>query len=233
MSFELLAGTAFVLAVTHTLLGPDHYIPFIALARSRQWPRRKTMLITFLCGLGHVLSSIVLGLLGLALGIAVFKLEAIEAYRGDIAAWFLLIFGFTYLVWGIHQAIRNRPHGHEHTHDGAPHVHPHTHHHVHLHLHAETKGSLTPWVLFIIFVFGPCEPLIPLLIYPAAEANYLAAVLISTIFGVTTIATMMTVVHLSQLGLSRIASPALERFAHPIAGAALFLCGLGIVCFGL
>lgn len=232
LSLEILVGTAFMLAITHTLLGPDHYIPFIALSKSRKWSQRKTMLVTFLCGVGHVLSSIVLGLLGLVLGIAVFSLETIEAYRGDIAAWFLLIFGFTYMVWGIHKAIRNRPHKHAHTHGGKEHEHTHTHHHSHLHLH-EGKGSMTPWVLFLIFVFGPCEPLIPLLIYPAAEMNYLAAVLISVIFGITTIATMMVVVYVSHLGLSKLNNPKLERFGHPIAGAVLFLCGIGMVFFGL
>ena len=233
LSLELLVGTAFMLAITHTLLGPDHYIPFIALSKSRKWSQKKTMLVTFLCGIGHVLSSIVLGLLGLAFGIALFSLKTIEAYRGDIAAWFLLIFGFTYMVWGLHKAIRNRPHEHLHVHGGKEHAHTHTHHRSHLHLHEAKKGSMTPWVLFIIFVFGPCEPLIPLLIYPAAEANYLAAVLISVIFGVTTIATMMVVVYVSHLGLSRLTSPKLERFGHPIAGAVILLCGIAIVFFGL
>ena len=33
----------------------------------------------------------------------------------------------------------------------------------------ETK--LTPWVLFIIFVFGPCEVLIPMLFIPAVQQS--------------------------------------------------------------
>jgi len=38
----------------HTLLGPDHYLPFILLSKSRNWSTVKTMFITVLCGLGHV-----------------------------------------------------------------------------------------------------------------------------------------------------------------------------------
>ena len=35
-----------------------------------------------------------------------------------------------------------------------------THHGEHMHPHL-VGASLTPWALFVIFVFGPCEPLIP------------------------------------------------------------------------
>ena len=58
----LLAGTAVTVGFIHTLIGPDHYVPFIVMGEARQWTIRKTMLITFICGVGHVLSSVVLGL---------------------------------------------------------------------------------------------------------------------------------------------------------------------------
>ena len=70
-----------------------------------------------------------LGFVGIALGIAVFNLEEIELFRGDIAAWLLLAFGFTYFVWGVHRAIRHRRHEHWHEHgnqDGHSHYHSHT-----------------------------------------------------------------------------------------------------------
>ena len=38
------------------------------------------------------------------------------------------------------------------------HYHEHTHNDEHTHPHAANgKKSVTPWVLFIIFIFGPCE----------------------------------------------------------------------------
>jgi sulfite exporter TauE/SafE len=92
----ILAGTAASIGLIHTILGPDHYLPFIVLAKARQWSSAKTAVITLLCGIGHVLSSVVLGFIGIALGMAVFKLEAIETFRGDIAAWMLIAFGFAY-----------------------------------------------------------------------------------------------------------------------------------------
>ena len=154
----VLAGTAATVGFVHTILGPDHYLPFIALSKARGWSAGRTLAVTAACGIGHVLSSIVLGLVGIGVGVALFRLEAIEAFRGEVAAWFLLAFGFTYFVWGLHRALRRKPHEHEHSHAGGE-VHSHTHTHVDGHAHPHTTGarSLTPWVLFLIFVFGPCE----------------------------------------------------------------------------
>jgi len=170
MSAELitLCSTAAGIGFIHTVLGPDHYLPFIAMSKARNWSAIKTSWITFLCGLGHVGASILLGAIGIAIGSAadellLGKLVWIESIRGDIAAWLLISFGLAYLIWGIRQAIRNRPHTHRHLHGrGSQHTHNHTHEKEHLHVHdSKAKKNITPWILFTIFVFGPCEPLIP------------------------------------------------------------------------
>src|SRR5512136_3062953 len=106
----VLAGTAASLGFIHTVIGPDHYLPFIVMARARRWPLPKTLLISFLCGLGHVLSSVVLGFLGIGLGIALTKLKGVESFRGSLAAWLLIGFGLAYFVWGARRALKNRPH---------------------------------------------------------------------------------------------------------------------------
>lgn len=236
MSSEIaiLAGTAVGLGFIHTLTGPDHYIPFIALARARQWHVVKTVWITALCGLGHVLSSIALGTVGIGLGIAVLKLQAVEAARGELAGWLLLAFGLTYTVWGVHRALRNQPHRHTHVHvDGDEHQHEHGHTDEHTHVHASDSHSLTPWVLFILFVFGPCEPLIPLVMYPAARHSMAGMVVVSVAFGVTTILTMLGVVLAGYYGLSQVRTSRLERYTHALAGLAVLVCGIAVKFAGL
>lgn len=234
MSSELaiLSGTAASLGFVHTILGPDHYVPFIVLSRARGWSALRTSFITFACGVGHVLSSIVLGFIGIALGIAVFKLESIEAFRGDVATWFVIIFGFTYFIWGLHRAIRNKPHRHVHVHAGGA---GHTYEDAAGHAHDEdtTKVNVTPWVLFIIFVLGPCEPLIPLIMYPAARGSVMDVVVVATVFGSVTVLTMLGTVLLSYYGLSRMPFRRFERYAHAIAGLAIFLCGGAMKFLGL
>ena len=231
MSQELivLVGSAALIGSIHTVIGPDHYLPFVAMSKARQWSHRKTLWITAICGAGHVLGSIVLGLVGIAAGITVRSLELFESQRGEIAAWLLIAFGIAYGAWGVTKALRNKPHAHPHVHhDGAEHTHSHSHHNDHLHPHGAEGSNITPWVLFTIFVFGPCEPLIPLLMYPAAALNTSAVVLVAGVFGLVTIATMLGLVYMSVLGLGFLSVERLGRFSHALAGATIFLCGLGI-----
>ncbi len=229
----LLAGTAATLGFVHTLIGPDHYLPFIVISRARKWSLSKTMWISFLCGLGHVLSSVVLGFIGIGLGLAVGHLEKIEGTRGGIAAWLLIGFGLAYFVWGLRKAYRSKPHQHVHYHpDGQAHAHTHTHEADHLHVHEEKK-NLTPWVLFLIFVFGPCEPLIPLVMYPAAQHSISGVIIVTAAFGLTTILTMLTIIALSSWGLSFVRLGILERFSHALAGGIIFVSGLAVQFLGL
>lgn len=231
----LLCTTAASLGFFHTLIGPDHYLPFIVMSRSGKWSRSKTALITFLCGLGHVLSSVVLGFAGIALGTAVSRLELIEGYRGNLAAWGLIAFGLVYMIWGLRKAARGETHSHTHSHDGTTHSHTHCHQEEeHLHLHREEESpSMTPWILFTIFAFGPCEPLIPLLMYPASQSSMYGVALVAGVFSLTTISTMMAMVMLGSMGLERIPLKGLEKYSHALAGAAIFLSGMAIQLLGL
>ena len=233
-SINILCVTAASIGLIHTALGPDHYLPFIMMGRARRWSLAKTAWITFLCGLGHVLSSVFLGLAGVLLGIQVMKLEVFEAFRGSIAAWLLIGFGFAYFLWGIRRAILNRPHRHVHSHgDTGKHEHEHTHTFDHAHVHDEKKTNMTPWILFTIFVFGPCEPLIPLLMYPAAEQSVLGTILVAAVFSVVTIGTMLTIVLLSSWGVAFVKLGRMERYTHAVAGATICASGLVIQFLGL
>ena len=148
-SMSVLLTTAASIALIHTLLGPDHYLPFIAIAKARQWSVIKTLWITGISGLGHVLGSIVLGFLGIAAGIGVQKLEFTESARGNVAAWMLTAFGLVYGLWGIRRAIQNKPHKHKHLHpNGTAHMHIHMHSKDHHHPHMEEDKNVTPWILF-------------------------------------------------------------------------------------
>ena len=102
----LLSVTALSIGFLHTLLGPDHYLPFIVLSQAKSWSIRKTMIITFLCGIGHVLSSVILGIIGIAVGISVNKLVSIESFRGNIAAWLFIAFGLVYMTVSIRNLLR-------------------------------------------------------------------------------------------------------------------------------
>lgn len=230
----ILTATAASIGFLHTLFGPDHYLPFIVMAKANNWSKLKTVWITFLCGLGHVGSSVILGILGIALGIAVTKLEGFESFRGNIAAWLLIGFGLVYFIWGLRNAFKNKPHKHFHFHkDGESHVHEHVHTNDHAHIHTQENKNLTPWILFTIFIFGPCEPLIPILMYPAAKSSFVGIILVSSVFAIVTIATMLSVVLITLFGINFLPTKTLERYLHAIAGATIFLSGISIQFLGL
>jgi sulfite exporter TauE/SafE len=231
LSLELLLA-AFGIALVHTLAGPDHYLPFVMLARARKWSARRTLGVTAVCGVGHVASSLVLGGIGVAVGVSVGAIEGMENARGELAAWLLVGFGAAYGLWGLRRAIRGRRGLALHAHGG--HVHLHEHGEPgHDHHHARGERGTTFWALFVIFVLGPCEPLIPLVIAPASTGRWQLAAVVAVVFSVTTILTMLAVVLLALLGAQRLRLAFLERWAHALAGGMVAASGLAILFLGL
>ncbi len=252
------------IGAAHTLAGPDHYLPFIALARAGAWSLRRTLAVALLCGVAHVASSILLACAGLwlfrslggSLEVLIERLLGIEGARGDVAAWLLLGLGLVYTIFGLRAAYRNRPHAHWHTHaDGTIHVHDHTHNADHAHVHARrlspdqniepttpalasephaqdcasTAGGLwTPWMLFLVFVFGPCEPLIPLML-PAWQIAPWLGLGVAAAFSLSTLMTMLCTVAIGYYGLRTITFGGWSRYNHAIAGGTVTLCAVAML----
>jgi sulfite exporter TauE/SafE len=226
-----LAATAATVAAVHTVIGVDHYLPFVALGKASGWSLRRTLFWTTICGLGHVLSSVALAAIAGAVGWAVGNIKAVDAIRGDAAAYLLLAFGLAYAAWGLWR----RGHGHAHDHgvdtsaatddaegsDASSEGDP-----------AAKRRRITLWALFVIFVLGPCEPLIPLMVAPALAHNLGAAFAVVGLFAVITLAVMLVMVTIGMLGLKLLSLSALERWAHPLAGAAIAISG-GLILLGL
>lgn len=226
----VLLGSAIGVAFVHSLIGIDHSLPFVVLGKANGWSLKKTLGLTTLCGVGHVMSSVVLGLAGIGLGTAVASLEFIEASRGTLAAWTLIVFGLGYAGWAI--ARRRRATRHAHQHQGLVHSHGAAAA-AHAHTTGPTPAAITAWTLFIIFVLGPCEPLIPLLMIPAAGMGTGVVVLVTAAFGMVTVATMLALVTLAYYGLRFRRMQWFERHAHVMAGLAIAASGVVIRLAGV
>lgn len=231
----ILLGTAATVGFVHTLVGVDHSLPFIVLARSQSWTVRKLWFVTGVCGVAHVLSSVLIGTIGIALGAALGKLAWIEEIRGGLAARLLVGFGLAYMVWGIYRALRDKRHAHVHAHsDGTIHRHEHNHHGEHLHVHAKAAvRTLTIMGLVIVFVLGPCEALIPILLAPAFDGHWWTVAGVCTVFGVATVGTMLGLVTLGHYSVRWHAPSALDRYVHALAGFAIAASGLIIELLGV
>lgn len=214
------------LGVGHTIVGVDHYLPLIAFARAGNWSGRKTAAWTLLCGLGHLSSSVILGLLGLALGLSLKSLVGFEALRGSASGWALFGFGLALMVWGLRVYGRDELKGSAATaSEGA------------LGAGAERSSpvvqrpvSALSWWLFVIFVLGPCEPLIPTFIYPAAQGSWWSVFAVTAAFSAATLGTMLIAVLLGRFGALRIPSRGVSFAGGRIAvGAAVAACGAMIL----
>ncbi|MCB9914792.1 MAG: hypothetical protein H6828_06530 [Planctomycetes bacterium] len=224
-------GAAALVALVHTAAGPDHYLPFVMLARARRWSEARTLVVTALCGLGHVGSSLALAALGLAIGAAVADVEGLELARGAWAGQAMLVFGLAYCLWGVRRAVRQRRGLALHAHDGDVHLHGDAHGHHH-HAHVDVGRTTTFWALFAIFVLGPCEPLIPIFLLPASEGRWALAGAMAVVFSAVTLVTMGALVLLALRGIERLPLAPLERWTHALAGGVIALTGAGM-CLGL
>jgi threonine/homoserine/homoserine lactone efflux protein len=227
-----LLAAAFGVGVVHTVLGPDHYLPFIMLSRARGWSRLRTIAVTSVCGLGHIASSVVLGSVGIAFGLAIGHLESVESGRGPLAAWALVAFGAAYAVWGLRHALRKRKGIEAHVHGDDVHIHSHGLL-PHGHAHHERGTSTTFWTLFIVFVLGPCEPLIPLFVLPASQGRWDAAIATAIVFGIATLVSMVGVTLAGFEGLKIVKLGPLERWSHVLAGCVIAAAGLSVIYLGL
>ncbi|MRJ07745.1 hypothetical protein EDL99_02435 [Ornithobacterium rhinotracheale] len=225
-----LAITSISISFVHTASGPDHYLPFIVLSKSKRWSMLKTTFIMIICGLGHVLSSVLLGLVGVFLGWQLNKISWFQDIRGNVSGWALLIFGVAYLVYAIIQVVRNKPHKHFDVMGEDVYVYEHNHSEI---VMPQNRIKVTPLVLFAIFVMGPSEPLIPLLFYSGINRSVTEIVVLIVSFTTCTVLTMLLMVMLGRYGYTLIQSQNFEKYMNVISGAVVTLCGVGVVFFGL
>lgn len=86
--------------------------------------------------------------------------------------------------------------------------------------------------MFVIFAFGPCETLVPLMGAPALAQDWALVGLVAAVFGTVTIITMLAMTTALHAGLSLTRFRLAERYEHCAAGAALATSGLAIVILG-
>lgn len=205
----------------HTIIEPNHYIPFVALAKSNSWSLSKAEAATLACGSGHMVSSLIFGIVGVALGAALGGIESVNEVRTSAVRWMLLAFGTAYLICGIKTALRSKK--------GGDHCGCLNHNH-------ERKLLSSPdfWAMFAIFLLGPCEILIPLVIYPASNSDWAGVIWVALTFSLASVATMAIAVAALFKGINRIKNipSSITRWGHALTGATIMLCAASMFAFG-
>lgn len=214
-----LVATTVITAVVHTLI-PDHWLPFVLVSRTERWSRRRTISVTTLSALLHVIVSIALGLAivlaGRGAGQAVIGFaEGLESLTG----WLLVTFGLVYMAWFLLRG------GHVHSFGMHPHhapddpVHP---------LENPGRRPVTGYALALIVGFNPCILVVPI-VYGASRMSRGTVLAVALSFAVTTVVTMVGATLAGRHGTARLTSPFLTRYGEALSGGLIALTGLAVM----
>jgi heme/copper-type cytochrome/quinol oxidase subunit 4 len=216
----LLAAAAGV-GFGHAVL-PDHWVPLAVIGRTRLYPLSRVARLSGLAGVAHVLVSIVLGAVIIAVGLQ-FR-STVEHAQDTIIGCILIATGIGFLLL----ELTGRGHHHSHDHD---HEHHHDHdHHQHGHEHRHHHGLAAVMVPFGAAA-SPDLTILPVFL-AATTAGVATAVGTVIIFAAVTIGTIMGLTLAAARGGYQIRGDWLERWGNLVTAGVLVAIG-GMVLLGI
>ena len=231
-AFLPVIATGFGIAFFHAAI-PSHWLPFVLAERGQRWGRGKTLAVTALAGLGHVVFTTVLGILVVWLGIETSHLTG--NVFPFLAGGILILFGGYYLVHQMRGGGHRHWSGHAHSHD---HYHDHGHHHDHDEhsqphnpASAREKSDMAVILgLLAVLMFSPCEGFLPVYL-SGVSYGWTGFLLLSGVLAVATLAGMVMFTWLSLAGLERLKLAVLEQYENAVLGGLLVLLGIAVMIF--
>lgn len=230
----LLAAAAGV-GFGHAVL-PDHWIPLAVLGRARRYPMAKIARLSGLAGVAHVMLSIVLGAVIIAVGLQ-FR-SSVSSAQDAIIGCLLIATG---VGFGVLEATgRGHHHDHDHAHDhdhehadshdhGHRHDHEHRHDHGHSHRHAdpdEARGIRRMAAIMVPFGAAASPDLTILPVFLAATTAGVATAVGSVlVFGAVTIGTIVGLTLGAAKGGYQVRGEWLDRWGNAITAGVLVIIG--------
>jgi len=208
-------------AIIHALI-PDHWLPFVLMARTERWSDRRTVLLVALAGLIHVLVSFAVAAAAILLGSSPAQQLAQGAGTSLelLAGVLLVLFGLIYGVGAHYREARAHSHRESVSKEPTPHIHAHGHL-----LERWFHGALSAGALVAIIGVSPCVLLQPIL-FGAAAQGPLVMVAAATGFAVCTLGTMVGVTMAAGRGMRRLELPFFTRYGDLLSG--LLIAGIGL-----
>jgi nickel/cobalt transporter (NicO) family protein len=195
---QILTGSI-IISLLHAVI-PSHWLPILAIGRKEQWSLTETINVTFLSGLAHVLSTVIIGIL---LGIIGAELsEAIKQFTRVIAPSVLVLLGFYFV----------RQH--------------YRHHHFHVD-NKKVSGRPKSKIIFTLIIamfLSPCMEIEAYFLLAGAQGRWVM-VGIALLYSVITLAGMLLWVRVAYTGLLKAKWHSLEHNAGIITGVTLIITG--------
>lgn len=217
----LLAAAAGV-GLGHAVL-PDHWVPLAVLGRTRRYPLARVARLSSLAAVAHVLVSIVLGAVVIAVGLQ-FR-STVQSAQDTIIGCLLIATGLGFL------ALELSGHGHGHSHDhGGGHEHGHAHAHEH-HDEHEHEHRLAAVIVPFGAAASPDLTILPVFL-AATTAGVATAVGALVLFAAVTIGTIVGLTLAAARGAHQIQGESLDRWGNVFTALVLLVIG-GLVFAGV
>jgi len=212
----LLAAAAGV-GFGHAIL-PDHWVPLAVLGRTRRYPLSRVARLSGLAGVAHVLVSIILGAVIIAVGLQ-FR-STIQSAQDTIIGWILIATGVGFAVL----ELSGHAHDHHHDHDHDEHEHEHEH-------RADGAGAPRKFrgLAAVMVPFGaaasPDLTILPVFL-AATTAGVATAIGSLVIFAAVTIGTIVGLTLTATRGGYEIHGQWLEQWGNAFTALVLIIIGL-------
>lgn len=197
--YSIIIGSLLI-SLLHAVI-PNHWLPVLAIGKKEGWSLAETSRITFLAGMAHVISTVIIGLL---LGMIGGELtENIEHFTHIIAPSVLVLLGLYFV----------RQH--------------YTHHHFHLpkeQIQKKTKKSIILALVIAMFL-SPCMEIEAYFLLAGSKSWYLLAA-IAAMYSIITIAGMLIWIRIVYIGLLKLNWHKWEHNAGIITGLVLIVTGI-------
>ena len=202
----LLAAAAGV-GFGHAIM-PDHWVPLAVLGRTRRYPLARIMRLSGLAGAAHVLVSMILGAVIIAIGLQ-FR-STIQSAEGTIIGSILIVTGIGFVVFEL-----------------TGHRHQHEHHHHHHDRRERSAGRISGLAAVMVPFGAAASPDLTILpVFLAATTTGLATAIGSlAVFAAVTIATIVGLTLVAARGGYEIQGDWLERWGNILTALVLVTIG--------
>jgi putative Mn2+ efflux pump MntP len=205
--WEIFFGSV-ILSIVHAVI-PNHWIPLIAISKAESWTIKESVSGTFITGLAHTLSTV---LIGIAVGFAGYRLSgSFEIISSVIAPLILISIGLFYLVLDFIQTRQHKNHEHKH---------------IELEKIKDKKSRLAILGSLSLAMFlSPCLEL-EAYYFHAGTFGWLGITIVSAVYIIVTVTLMTFLVYLGLKGISRFELHFLEHHEKRVTGVILLLLGI-------
>jgi len=196
---SILIGSLLI-SLLHAVI-PNHWLPVLAIGRKEGWSLAETTRITFIAGMAHVISTVIIGVLLAMIG-SEFT-SHIEDFTKIIGPAILILIGLYFI----------RQH--------------YTHHHFHLEkkqIEKKNKGAVIVALVIAMFL-SPCMEIEAYFLLAGSKGWYFLA-MIASLYAIITITGMLIWVRIAYKGMLKLNWHKWEHNAGIITGIVLIVTGI-------